>query len=206
MFNNSTYIGLDVHKKDIAVAIARGNQPPEVHGMVSNTPLSIHKLMRKYGPFDRLRVCYEAGPCGYTIYRQLSSMEINCQVVAPSLVPRKPGDRIKTDRRDATKLARMLRSGDLTSVWVPSEAHEASRDLTHGIRSAQADLHRIRQRILKMLDRLGIVCSEDINTWTMRHREWLERIHFDFDCQEILYREMLLQLDQAKARRKLLLQ
>ena len=202
MFNNSTFLGLDVHKDTIAVAIARQDKVPEQIGIIPNDPDSIFKMVRRYGPFKDLRVCYEAGPCGYVVYRQLSKLEIDCQVVAPSLIPRKPGDRVKTDKRDATKLARLLRSGDLTAVWVPDESHEALRDLTRGIRSSQADLHRIRQRILKMLLRQGIHLPTDTKNWTVRFREWLNSVHFDFDCQEAIYREMLLQLDQEIARRK----
>ena len=117
------FVGLDVHKDSIAVAIAEPNGG-EVRsiGTIPNDPESVTKLVRKLGPARRLRCCYEAGPCGYVLYRQLAELGAWCLVVAPSLIPIKPGDRVKTDRRDALKLARMLRSGDLSPVWVPDSA------------------------------------------------------------------------------------
>jgi transposase len=128
------YIGLDVHKETIAVAVARaGRDTPESWGEIANKPKVVAKLAaRLYQEFDGevLLFCYEAGPCGYTLYRQLLSLGHDCQVVAPSLIPKKPGERIKTDRLDALKLSRYLRAGDLTAVWVPDEEQEAIRDLT----------------------------------------------------------------------------
>ncbi len=128
------YIGLDVHKETIAVAVARvGRAAPESRGEIANKPKTVAKLVerlnREFGG-EVLLFCYEAGPCGYGLYRQLLELGHDCQVVAPSLIPKKPGERIKTDRRDACKLARTLRNGDLTAVWVPDEEQEAMRDLT----------------------------------------------------------------------------
>jgi len=200
MIKHSINIGLDVHKDNIAVAVARASGDSQSLGMIPNTPESIRRLMRKYGPFDQLGVCYEAGPCGYVIHRQLTRMGIDCLVAAPSLIPRKPGDRIKTDRRDAQKLARLLRSGDLTPVWVPSMAHEALRDLSRSCHQSRQDLTRVRHRISKMLLRHGVSRPEKMNTWTLRHRDWLNTVHFPQHSQEIVYRELLFQMDQSKDR------
>ena len=130
----AAYIGLDVHKETIAVAVALpGREEPEFSGEIANTPKALNKLLRRLSErFDGalLLFCYEAGPCGYGVYRQILEAGHDCQVVAPSLIPKKPGERIKTDRRDALKLARALRSGDLTAVWVPDTEQEAMRDLT----------------------------------------------------------------------------
>ena len=126
------YIGLDEHKDTIAVALAEAGLREEVreHGKISNTRAALKALTDKLAGKKRgLRFCYEAGPCGYGIQRQLSAIGHECAVVAPSLMPRKPGERIKTDRRDAINLAKLHRAGELTPVWVPDQAHEAIRDL-----------------------------------------------------------------------------
>ena len=123
-----TYVGLDVHKDTIAVALAEAGLRGEVreYGKVPNTAGALKALAVKLAPGRReLRFCYEAGPCGYGIHRQLTAAGYDCVVVAPSLIPRKPGERIKTDRRDANKLAKLHRAGELTAVWVPDQAHEA---------------------------------------------------------------------------------
>jgi transposase len=122
-----TYIGLDVHKNTIAVAVAESSLRKEVrdYGTISNTPAALKKLIAKLaGNGHELRFCYEAWPCGYGIQRQITSAGHECIVVAPSLIPKKPGDRVKTDRRDANNLAKLHRAGELTAVWVPHEAHE----------------------------------------------------------------------------------
>src|SRR6201996_3861578 len=127
-----TYVGLDVHKDTIAIALAEAGRRGGVreHGKIANTAAALKGLASKLARSGgQLRFCYEAGPCGYGIQRQLSAAGHECVVVAPSLIPRKPGDRIKTDRRDAINLAKLHRAGELTSVWVPDQAHEAIRDL-----------------------------------------------------------------------------
>src|SRR5271166_1013596 len=131
MAKSITYIGLDVHKDTIAVALAETGLRGEVreHGKIPNTPAALKALSAKLARTGRhLRFCYEAGPCGYGIQRHLAGMGHDCAVVAPSLIPRKPGERIKTDRRDAINLAKLHRAGELTPVWVPDQAHEAVRD------------------------------------------------------------------------------
>jgi transposase len=126
MADRTTYVGLDVHKEGIVVAVAAGGLRGEVreYGRIANTPTALDRLLRKLGGDGvRLRFCYEAGPCGYGIQRQVSATGHECVVVAPSLIPRRAGDRIKTDRRDAASLARLHRAGELTAVWVPDEPH-----------------------------------------------------------------------------------
>ena len=123
------FVGLDVHAETIAVAVAETDGEVRSLGVIPNRVESIRKLVKKLGPAEQLRVCYEAGPTGYVLYWQLTALGAPCEVVAPTLVPVKSGERVKTDRRDALKLARSYRSGDLTPVWVPDAAHEALRDL-----------------------------------------------------------------------------
>ena len=123
------FIGLDVHAETIAVAVAEPQGEVRSLGIIANRAESIRRLMKKLGPAEQLRVCYEASPTGYVVYWQLTALGVPCEVVAPTLVPVKAGDRVKTDRRDALKLARSYRAGDLTPVWVPDTAHEALRDL-----------------------------------------------------------------------------
>jgi transposase len=142
------FIGLDVHKETIAVAVAKeGREAAESLGTIINSPEAIGKLIRKLGPAQNLYFCYEAGPCGYGIYRQLMATGATCMVAEPSLIPRKPGERVKTDRRDAKKLAQLLRSGELTPVWVPDEKQEALRDLVRAREDTQEDIIRKRNQI-----------------------------------------------------------
>jgi transposase len=133
-------------------------------------------VLRRLGSPDRLHVCYEAGPFGYSLQRQLQRDGIACQVVAPSLIPTKPGDRVKTDRRDALQLARLHRSGELTPVWVPDEDQEALRDLTRARAAARTDLHRARQRLRKFLLRHDLHPPTGVNAWTKRYDAWLETL------------------------------
>src|SRR3989442_11346869 len=145
------FIGLDVHADTIAVAVAEPGGEVRSLGMVPNRPESIRKLVKKLGPVGSLRVCYEAGPTGYVIYWQLTALGVHCEVVAPTLVPTRAGDRVKTDRRDAEKLARSYRAGDLTAVWVPDGAHEALRDLVRAREAAKKDQLRARHRLREIL-------------------------------------------------------
>jgi transposase len=140
---------------------------------------SIRKLIKKLGPRKSLKVCYEAGPCGYVLYWQLTELGVDCEVVAPTLVPVKPGDRVKTDRRDAMKLARSHRAGDLTPVWVPDRSHEALRDLVRAREAAKEDQRRARQRLSKFLLRHGIRRPARMTTWKSKHREWLGQVRFE---------------------------
>jgi transposase len=149
------FIGLDVHAETIAVAAAEPDGEVRSLGVIPNRAESIRRLIKKLGPAEQLRVCYEAGPTGYVVYWQLTGLGVRCEVVAPTLVPVKAGDRVKTDRRDATKLARSYRSGDLTPVWVPDATHEALRDLVRAREAAKKDQLRARHRLAKFLLRQG---------------------------------------------------
>jgi transposase len=172
------FVGMDVHAETIAVAVAEGRGAVRAVGTIPNRPEAVRKLVRKLGPVDRLRVCYEAGPTGYVLYWQLTQLGVPCDVVAPTLVPVKPGERIKTDRRDARKLARSYRSGDLTPVWVPDAAHEALRDLVRAREAAKRDQLRARHRLSKFLLRHGRRPPRGITAWTTKHRAWLETVAF----------------------------
>jgi transposase len=144
------FLGLDVHAETIAVAIAEPDGEVRSLGTIANRAESIRKLVKKLGPVEQLRACYEAGPTGYVLYWQLVNWA-SCEVIAPTLVPVKAGDRVKTDRRDAEKLARSYRSGDLTAVWVPDEGSEALRDLVRAREAAKQDQLRARHRLSKFL-------------------------------------------------------
>jgi hypothetical protein len=132
------FLGLDVHAETIAVAIAEPDGEVRSLGTIPNRADSLRKLLKKLGTAEKLRACYEAGPTGYVVYWQLAELGVQCEVVAPTLVPVKCGDRVKTDRRDAEKLARCYRSDDLTAVWVPDEGSEALRDLVRARSSPNA--------------------------------------------------------------------
>ncbi len=175
------FLGLDVHADTIAVAVAEENGQVRSIGTIPNRLESVRKLVHKLGPARELCACYEAGPTGYVLYWQLTALGVRCDVVAPTLVPTKTGDRVKTDRRDAEKLARCYRNGDLTAVWVPDAAHEALRDLVRTREDARQDQHRARQRLGKFLLRHGVRPPETIKkNWTQKHMDWL-RSHVSFD-------------------------
>ncbi len=141
------YLGLDVHKATITVAMAEESGPPTVFGAIANEAAAVRRLVSQLGREARLVAAYEAGPTGYVLHRQLTRLGVDCMVVAPSLIPVRPGDRrVKTDTRDAVGLARLLRSGDLTPIWIPDPEHEALRDLVRARYDAMDDLRRARHR------------------------------------------------------------
>lgn len=198
------YIGLDVHKESIAVAVARaGREVPVSRGEIANRPKALVKLVerlnREFGG-EVLRFGYEAGPCGYGLYRQLLGLGQDCQVVAPSLIPRKPGERIKTDRRDACKLAGALRSGDLTAVWVPDEEQEALRDLTRARDDLKAQERKARQQLNAFVLRHGHAWPSNKTRWTQRHYGWLESLIFSHDWQYVVLQEYLDAVQAASQR------
>lgn len=184
------YVGLDVHKETIAVAVAEGGGG-EVRfvGEIANTPEAIHKLVRQLGKAGaKLSFCYEAGPCGYGIHRQLRQLGLDCQVVAPSLIPKKPGERVKTDRRDALSLARLHRAAELTAVWVPDDAQEALRDLTRAREDMKHLQLQSKQRLLAFLLRHGKRFGGRCN-WTKAHHRWMQEIKFEQPTQYIVLQE-----------------
>src|SRR5204863_2389320 len=172
------FLGLDVHAETIAVAVAEPEGEVQSLGTIPNRAESIRKLIKKLGPAGKLRACYEAGPTGYVVYWQLAELGVECEVVAPTLVPVKAGDRVKTDRRDAEKLARCYRSGDLTVVWVPDEGSEALRDLVRAREAAKQDQLRARHRLGKFLLRQGRRAPTGSKAWGVKHRAWLQTIRF----------------------------
>ncbi len=178
MRKDTLFVGLDVHAKSIAVAVADAEGDRYV-GKIPNRIESIRKLIKKLGAKETLRVCYEAGPCGYVLYWQLTRLGVACEVIAPTLIPVKAGDRVKTDRKDALKLARCYRSGDLTSVWVPDAEHEAVRDVVRAREAAKKDQRKARHRLQKFLLRHGQQRPTGVNAWTARHQIWLDSISFE---------------------------
>ena len=201
MEQGSRYVGLDVHQETIAVAVAdSGEAAPRFVGTIPNHPAAWFKLVQRLGPAARLRVCYEAGPSGYGLYRQLARWGVACVVVAPSLIPTRPGERVKTDRRDALKLARLLRSGDLTAVWVPDAAHEALRDLARARESPKRDLQRARQRLLKLLVRLEQAPAGGVRRWTRRYRAWLSGLEVAQPLQQLVLEAAREAVEQAEQR------
>ena len=197
----STYVGLDVHKDEIVVSMLVGGGAEPVEWKARHDKRGVGRLIRRLeeGGLGEVECAYEAGPCGYALQRQLQGAGIGCQVVAPSLVPVKPGERIKTDRRDARKLAEHLRAGLLTEVHPPSEADEAVRDLCRCREAAKADLMRVRHRLSKMLLRRGRVYREGRN-WTKRHREWLGRQLFEHAADRAVFVDYLLAVEQLEER------
>jgi transposase len=197
-----TYVGLDVHKEGIVVALAEGDLRGEVrdYGRIANTPAALRRLVGKLGHQGvELRFCYEAGPCGYGIQRQLSAAGYDCVVVAPSLIPQRPGDRIKTDRRDASHLAKLHRAGELTAVWVPDPGHEAMRDLVRARLDAVRALRRARQQLSGFLLRQG--CHYRRPAWTKLHRRWLAGLRFAQAAHHIVLEDYIQAVEAARARR-----
>jgi len=197
---NVRFIGLDVHAETIAVAVAEPSGEVRSLGVIPNRAESVGRLIRKLGKPGQLRVCYEAGPTGYVLYWQLSELGVKCEVVAPTLVPVKAGDRVKTDRRDAEKLARCYRAGDLTAVWVPDAAHEALRDLVRARLAAKRDQLRARHRLSKFLLRHGRRATEGVGAWTERYLEWVKTLHFEHAAQQMTLQDYLHEVEHAGER------
>lgn len=197
------FVGLDVSKASIQVAVAdAGRTPARRWGVVPNSPEAVRKLMAKLGTPEELMVCYEAGPTGYGLYRQLKKMGIACSVVAPSLTPRRPGDRVKTDRRDAVRLAQLLRAGELVSVWVPGEGDEALRDLVRAREDAKEDLLRAKHRLTKFLLRHGRSAPQGVRAWTAAYRRWLDTVQWEEPALNMVWGEYLHAIDELQERVK----
>lgn len=186
----SMYVGLDVHKETIAVSVAyAGRSEPEYRGEIAHTPKAVAKLVRRLSKDGEVvSFCYEAGPCGYGLYRQIIASGHDCQVVAPSLIPVKAGDRVKTDRRDAQMLARLHRAGELTAVWVPGEEQEAIRDLVRAREDMKGARQQVRRQLNGYLLRHGKVYDQTRH-WTQAHSRWLEQVKFSQPVQQIVFQE-----------------
>jgi transposase len=197
---NLRFIGLDVHAETIAVAVAEPGGEVRSLGTIPNRPESVGRLIRKLGKPGQLRVCYEAGPTGYVLYWQLSELGVQCEVIAPTLVPVKVGDRVKTDRRDAEKLARCYRAGDLTPVWVPDAAHEALRDLVRTRLAAKRDQLRARNRLSKFLLRHGRRAPEGSTAWTVKYLAWVKQQSFEQAAQQATLLDYLHEVEHQAER------
>lgn len=197
------FLGLDVHAETIAVAVAEPDGEVRSLGTIANREESIRKLVKKLGGPEHLRACYEAGPTGYVLYWQLTQLGVECAVVAPTLVPTKAGDRVKTDRRDAMKLARSHRSDDLRAVWVPDGDSEALRDLVRAREAAKQDQLRARHRLSKFLLRTGRRRpAEGMKAWTEPYMAWVRQVHFEQLAQQATLLDYLHEVDHMAARVK----
>lgn len=197
------FLGLDVHAETIAVAIAEPDGTVRSLGTIANRAESIRKLVKKLGPpVENLRACYEAGPTGYVVYWQLAELGVKCDVVAPTLVPVKAGDRVKTDRRDGEKLARSHRAGDLTAVWVPDAGSEALRDLVRAREAAKQDQLRARHRLSKFLLRSGQRPPFGVKAWTQSYLAWVRQIRFPQVAQEATRLDYLQEVEHMGERVK----
>ncbi len=191
--STTLFIGLDVHKNSIAVAYAPKDRAAEVTflGPIGTRQADIDKLVRRlHSKASRLLFAYEAGPCGYVLYRYLTRKGLHCIVVAPSLIPKKAGDRVKTDRRDAVQLARLLRSGDLTPIYVPTPEDEAIRDLTRAREDTLRNLKAAKLRLKSFLLRLGFHYTGKAN-WNHAHLRYLAKIVCPTPAQQIVFQEYL---------------
>jgi transposase len=197
----AAFVAFDTSKLRNAVAIAEEGRTGEVRflGEIDNTPEATAKLVKKLAAkYERVAYCYEAGPTGYGLYRQITDLGQECMVAAPSLIPKKPGDRVKTNRRDALGMAKQLRAGELTAVWVPDGRHEAMRDLTRARGAAVQDVRQKGQQVSAFLLRLGRHYTG--RTWTKTHLGWLASQKFEHPEQRIAFEELLLAVRQAKER------
>jgi transposase len=195
------FVGLDVHAETIAVAVAEQGGEVRSLGTIPNRLESIRKMVHKIGPVKQLKACYEAGPTGYVLYWQLTQLGVACDVIAPSLVPTKAGDRVKTDRRDAEKLARCHRAGELTAVWVPDADHEALRDLVRAREAAKKDQLKARHRLGKFLLRHGQRRPDGVRVWTKKHREWIKsHVRFQQAALEATLADYVEEVDHVAAR------
>src|SRR3954466_7556339 len=201
--DSAVCVGLDTHKAKIAVAVAEPGRSGEVRfrGGIANRPEAVRQLLERLAEkHGKLRVCYEAGPCGYGLHRQIIALGHDCTVVAPSLIPRKPGERVKTNRRDALALARLHRAGELTPVWIPDPTHEAMRDLVRARTAATEAVRRARRQLQGFLLRHGRVFAGR-KTWSPAHRRWLAGLRFEHPAQQVVLQEQIDTIDEAERRR-----
>ena len=196
----TTYVGIDAHKKDLFVAMLKGTETTPVTWTVANEANAVRRLVRKLereAP-GAIRVFYEAGPCGYALQRQVTTSRVSCDVVAPALIPRKPGERVKTNRRDARKLVELGRAGLLTAVQPPTPEDEAVRDLARARDDAREDLQRCRHRLGKLLLRRGLHYAG--RNWTRGHRQWIDSLTWAHAAEHAVVDDYVLAIDHTEAR------
>lgn len=205
MSDFTTYVALDVHKKEHKVAmLLKGGKNPEewtVKNQDKEIKRMVKRIKKRSGRVSPIVCCYEAGCCGFDLQRKLTAEGIKCQVIAPSLVPVKPGERVKTDRRDAKNLVLLLQAGMLTEVHPPNEEEESIRDLCRSRQAAQEDLIRIRHQLSKFLLRRGFI-YHDGNNWTQRHFCWLRSLKFDQPMAQQVFTDYLIELEHRRDRVK----
>ncbi len=203
MRETTTHVGLDVHKASIQVCVGQPGQREPIEWQIANQPNSVARLvkkLRKLAPGE-VELFYEAGPCGFSLHRRLNREDgFYCVVVAPSLIPRKPGERIKTDRRDGRKLMELGRAGLLTEVHAPTPSDEALRDLSRARADARRDLTRARQRMSAFLLRHDRRFQGTKCRWTQLHRAWLRKQTFDTPWAQATFDSYLMAIDQAEGR------
>ena len=204
MRNYTTVVGLDVHKASIEAAVLpQGSDHVTERVSIENHPKTIEKLVQRLAARGPVDFVYEAGPCGYEIYRQITGLGQSCAVIAPALIPVRPGDHVKTDRRDAEKLASFHRSGELTEICVPTREEEAARDLPRAREDVMDDRLRARHRLSKFLLRQGRIYRET-NSWGMDHRAWLKTQRFDWQPSQQTFEANMRAHDDAEARLEIL--
>jgi transposase len=194
------FLGMDVHAETITVAIAEQEGEVRSLGTIPNRAESIRKMVKKLGPVEHLRACYEAGPTGFVLYWQLTELGVECAVIAPTLAPMKAGDRVKTDRRDAERLARSHRASELTAVWVPDEGSEALRDLVRAREAAKQDQLRARHRLTKFLLRQGLRPATGVKAWTSLYMIWVRQLRFTQPAQEATRLDYLHEVEHMAER------
>ena len=195
------FLGLDVHKLSISVAVAEASGAPELYGQIANEPKAVRRLVAKLAAEGaQLKACYEAGPCGYALQRQLTGLGVDCQVVAPSLIPRRPGSRIKTDSRDALSLVRLLRSGDLTPIFIPEPEQEALRDLVRARSDAKADLLRAQHRLRNFLLRHAQQPPVGVRRGSGRYEAWLNQLRLPRPVEQVVFEDYRAALRGAQER------
>lgn len=202
MENSTRYVGLDVHKETIAVAVCEESGLAQSLGTIPNTPDAVAQLMRKLSARGPVQVAYEAGPCGYVLYHQLRQLRIPCLVAAPTLIPVRSGDRVKTDRRDAIKLARFLRSGDLTAVFVPDEHCQALRDLLRCRQDAKQDQRRARNRLTKFLLREGLSPPQPAKPFSLPFQRWLRALSLPILAKQRVLSDYIAEVEHVDQRVK----
>ena len=197
-YTTTTVVGLDVHKLTLAVAVLAPLQRDCENINIENHPKAIEKLVRRLEGKGKLEFVYEAGCCGYEIHRQLTVMGQHCAIIAPGLTPMRPGDKVKTDRRDAEKLARLYRAGELAIINVPTREEEAVRDLVRARESAKMECRRFQNKLQKFLLRQGRIWRE--GQWSQKHRQWVRQQRFEWPALELTMQSYARALDDAEAR------